>query len=69
MMGTMTRVMVVIVMTVTVEKVMVVIVVAVTVRKEVMVVPMRVVMGIIAVIMTTAAVFPSTLSIWTAHAT
>ena len=57
--------MVVIAMAVKVRKVMVVIVMGVTVGKGVMV---TTVMGIIAV-MTTAAVFPSTRSIWAAHPT
>ena len=64
--GAMTKVMVVIAMAVKVRKeVMVVIVMGVTVGKGVMV---TTVMGIIAV-MTTAAVFPSTRSIWAAHPT
>ncbi len=52
-------------MAVKVKEVMVVIVMGVTVGKGVMV---TTVMGIIAV-MTTAAVFPSTCSIWAAHPT
>ena len=63
--GAMTKVMVVIAMAVKVKEVMVVIVMRVTVGKGVMV---TTVMGIIAV-MTTAAVFPSTCSIWAAHPT